>query len=141
MKKIVILTMLLAFAIASFGQQDTASKPVPMQTDYLKKSKRQKTAAWIMLGAGLTIFAGILIFQGAMNGSFGGEGVSHDVAVIAGAGLIVAAGSIPFFIVSSKNKKKAHAASVFIDMEKAQVLQGTAFNNRSFPALGVQIHL
>ena len=48
---------------------------------------------------------------------------------------------IYLFIASSKNKKKAKAASVFIDMENAPVLQGTVFNNQSFPAVGVKIHL
>jgi hypothetical protein len=48
---------------------------------------------------------------------------------------------IYLFIASSKNKKKAKAASVFIDMETAPVLQGTVFNNQSFPVVGVKIHL
>ena len=148
MKKIVISTMLLAFAIASFGQLDTAPKPALMQADYLKKSKTQKTVAWIFLGTGVALFTGGMIahynhvnnpddFEDAIESAFGYD----NATAVAGLGLIVAGGSIPFFIVSSKNKKKAHAASVFIDIKKTQVLQGTAFHSQSFPALGVKIHL
>ena len=151
MKKIVTSTMLLAFAITSFGQIETTSNQVPIQTDYLKKSKTQKTVAWIFLGTGVAVFTGGMIahynhvnnintwddLAKGIESAFGYDGYT----AVAGLGLIIAGGSIPFFILSSKNKKKAHAASVFIDMKKAQVLQGTAFNNRSFPALGVKIHL
>jgi hypothetical protein len=59
--------------------------------------------------------------------------------VIAGVGLLVAGGSIPFFISSSRNMKKAKEGAVFIDMEHAEVLQGTAFSNRPFPALGLRL--
>ena len=148
MKKITISTALLAFAIASFGQQDTASKAVPMQTDYLQKSKNQKTAAWIFLSTGVAIFAGGLIAHyNHVNNTddiedFVVSAYGYDEATaVAGLGLIIAGGSIPFFIVSSKNKKKAHAATFSFNMEKARVLQGTAFNNQPFPALGVKIHL
>jgi hypothetical protein len=148
MKKIVISTMLLAFAIASFGQLDTAPKPALMQADYLKKSKTQKTVAWIFLGTGVALFTGGMIahynhvnnpddFEDAIESAFFYDGAS----AVAFTGILIAGGSIPFFIVSSKNKKKAHQASVFINMEKAQVLQGTAFNNQSFPAVGFKIRL
>ena len=148
MKKVITSTMLLAFAITSFGQLDTSPKPALMQADYLRKSKTQKTVAWIFLGTGVALFAGGLIahynhvnnpddFEDAIESAFGYD----DATAVAGLGLIVAGGSIPFFIVSSKNKKKAHEASVFINMEKAQVLQGTAFNNQPFPAVGFKIRL
>jgi hypothetical protein len=42
---------------------------------------------------------------------------------------------------STINKKKAMAASVFIDMEKAQTLQGAAFSYQSFPVVGLKIPL
>ena len=148
MKKIVTSTMLLAFAITSFGQIETTSNQVPMQTDYLKKSKTQKTLAWIFLGTGVALFAGGMIahYNHVNNPKDFPDFVESayfydDASIVAFTGILLAGGSIPFFIVSSKNKKKAHAASVFIDMKKAQVLQGTAFNNRSFPAVGLKIHL
>src|SRR4051794_4915479 len=111
MKKITISTMLLAFATASFGQKDTTATPVLMQTDYLQKSKNQKTAAWIFLGTGVALFAGGLIahynnvnsddFDKSIEASVGLD----DATGVAMLGLLVGGGSIPFFILSSKNKK------------------------------------
>lgn len=46
MKKIIIISMLLILSAASFSQPATT-------TDYLQKSKKQKTAAWIMMSGGL----------------------------------------------------------------------------------------
>jgi heme/copper-type cytochrome/quinol oxidase subunit 3 len=60
MKKIIMLTMLFAFVTASFGQQITPRQDWT-ETDYYKKSKKQKTAAWILLGSGVAIFTGGLI--------------------------------------------------------------------------------
>lgn len=48
---------------------------------------------------------------------------------------------ISFGIVSSENKKKAKAASVFIDVENVPLLNRTLFNQQSVPALGVKIPL
>ena len=147
MKKMIILTMLLAFAAASFCQQITPKQDWT-ETDYYKKSKKQKTTAWILLGSGVALFAGGLIahynhvnnpddFEDAVVSSFGGD----DATGVAALGLLVAGGSIPLFIASSKNKKKAKAASVFIDIKKAPVLQGAVFSNQLFPAVGVSIRL
>jgi len=52
MKQIIILTMLLAFVAASFGQQITPNQNWT-ETDYYKKSKKQKTTAWVLLGSGV----------------------------------------------------------------------------------------
>lgn len=51
MKKQVCLFVLLIFAVSSIAQQTTTETP-GVKTDYLKKSKNQKTAAWILLGGG-----------------------------------------------------------------------------------------
>ncbi len=48
-------------------------------------------------------------------------------------------GSIPFFIASSKNKRRANAVSAFVQIEKMPVFQGTG--NQSFPAMGVRLSL
>jgi hypothetical protein len=51
MKKIMLCTMLL-FLTASLFSQQTNPQSLSRQ-DYLEKSKKQKTAAWILLGGGL----------------------------------------------------------------------------------------
>jgi heme/copper-type cytochrome/quinol oxidase subunit 3 len=144
MKKIIILPMLLAFVAVSFGQQ-TTPKPDWKDSEYYKKSKNQKTAAWIFLGSGVAMFTGGLISHfNYINNQDDPTAELTQVTTgefVALAGVIVAGGSIPFFIASSKNKQKAKAASVFIDMEHAPVLQGAVFNNQSFPVVGVKIQL
>lgn len=146
MKKITILSMLLAFTAITYGQQVTPKQDLNWkESDYYKKSKNQKTAAWILLGSGVAMFTGGLIahynYVNDENDPFAGLTSTTTGEVVAGIGILVASGSIPLFIASSKNKKKAKGASVFIDLEKAKVLQGTVFSYRSFPALGVRITL
>jgi len=144
MKKIIILTMLLALVAASFGQQITPKQDWT-ETDYYKKSKKQKTTAWILLGSGVALFTGGLIahynYLNNQDDPFAGLTEVTTGEVVATVGVLLAGGSIPLFIASSKNKKKAKAASVFIDVEKAPVLQGTVFSNQSFPAVGLKLGL
>jgi len=149
MKKIITLTMLLGFVTASFAQEIPA-KQNWKETDYYKKSKKQKTAAWILTGAGTVglITTSVVDVGQATTGAFitvvslgtvEPEYKSYTVPYLISAACVVS--GIYLFIASSKNKKKAKATSVFIDMKNAPVLQGTVFSNRSFPAVGVKIRL
>jgi hypothetical protein len=149
MKKIIILPMLLAFVAASFGQQITP-KQNWTETDYYKKSKKQKTAAWIFTGAGTAglIVTSIADASQALSGGFTTvfslgtvepEYKSYTVPYLLSAACVIS--GIYLFVASSKNKKKAKAATVFINMEKTPVLQQTIISNQSFPAVGVRISL
>jgi hypothetical protein len=71
----------------------------------------------------------LFLFTTQKNDSFAGIDQATTGEVVAYCGVLVACGSIPFFILSSKNKRKAQAASAFINMEHAPVLQGFAFNS------------
>jgi hypothetical protein len=79
------------------------------QKSYLLKAKRQKTVAYILFGTGLTVamigslsnFSKGLDFSGRSSGR-SSTGVGADIA-----GGLIAASSIPLFISSSKNKKRA----------------------------------
>ena len=168
MKNCIILTTLLAFSMASFAQQDSTIKeqaapnsqqaaPNPMQTkpnthwkdsDLYKKSRTQKIVAWSLIGGGtIGLFATLIADanQGAYNDFsdlITGEKPAYKSYtasyVIFSA---VVGGGFYLMIRSTMNKKNAMAASVFIDMEKAQILQGTAFSYQSFPVLGLKIPL
>ena len=52
MKKLVSLSLLLIISVMVFGQQDPILVPGTTKQDYLKKSKNQKRAAWVLLGIG-----------------------------------------------------------------------------------------
>lgn len=150
MKRIIIFSLLLAFATTSFCQQ-TVQKHSLTQADYLQKSKKQKKTAMIFLGGGVAlIVTSIVIPQGEPTGFqidpiTGGFYEGHKNDGIKGAlvltGVVSMLGSIPFFIASGKNRRRASKASAFFNMEKMPVLQGTVISNQSFPALGVKINL
>lgn len=130
MKKIIAFAILLMVSIVSFSQQTNPS-PALTKQDYLQKSKGQKIGAWILLGTGAVIF-GI-----AAPGN-----VSLDVLgplVVVGA--VATLASIPLFISSAKNKRKARAATVLFKMEKTTQLQNSSFSTLSVPSLSLKFSL
>lgn len=143
MKRTIVGAILLAFATASFGQQ-SAPKLHWTETDYYKKSKKQKTWAWITTSVGVAVIVPALIADS--NPAFGevpvldeGEQLVYTTGYVIG-GACIATG-IVLFVASDKNKKKARAASVFIRMEKAPVIQAAAVSTRSFPAFALRLSL
>src|ERR1044071_6922930 len=144
MKSITTLALLLAFAITSLGQQNSVNKLLTIKTDYLKKSKNQKKAAWIMVGGGSALLlTGILIPKGESKGFTGTwwglpvEGYKNDniKSAFGITGVIAMAGSIPLFIASGKNKKRANAATVFVDIQSTPLLHQTEIQNQPTPVL------
>ena len=105
----------------------------------------------IFLGGGAAlIVTSLVIPQGEPTGFqidpiSGGFYEGHKNDGIKGAlgltGVVSMLGSIPFFIASGKNKRKARQASVVINIEEMPVLRGRTISNLSFPALGVKIDL
>lgn len=136
MKKIIICVLLLITAIATFSQQTTPSPSLTKQ-DYLKKSKHQKTVAWILLGGGI-FSTGLSTVRLNFAGSEGEENNSNRTVFLV-TGLAAIGASIPFFISASKNKKKA--ADVSFRMEKAPRIQQGSFVYRSYPALSFRLNL
>jgi len=128
MKKIMVYFLLLVLPATSFCQQTNDSVPV-VKTDYLGKSKSQKTAAFIFLGIGVTTLT--IAAVGDVN--FDALGV---LVVVGGAATIA---SIPLFIASGKNKRKAMKASAFMKMETIPLLQKQSYIQNSYPALSVNI--
>lgn len=115
MKKIILSAILIFLSLQIFAQEIPAAKQPFTSADLFKKSKNQKTAAWICLGGGLGLGATGLIITIA-NGT--SDVVSllvlqpkvHDYRAASALMLIGAAGivgSIPLFIASSKNNQKA----------------------------------
>jgi hypothetical protein len=83
---------------------------------YLKKSKSQKTGAWILLGLGVTsTVIGLIGLHQSNNydpnsyfaGMSGNTGSSTSGTILTVVGLSMTGGSIPLFIASNKNKRKA----------------------------------
>ena len=121
---------MLALPATSFCQKTNDSVPV-VKTDYLAKSKNQKTAAFILLGIGVTT----LTIAAVGDLDFDALG---PVVVVGGVATVA---SIPLFIASGKNKRKAMKASAFIKMETIPLLQKQSFEQKSFPAFSVNFSL
>jgi drug/metabolite transporter (DMT)-like permease len=102
MKKITICFLLLTLTLTSFCQDN------PTKADYLKKSKTQKTVGFILLGAGGIALVSISGPNTELNTAAG-------VVILAGAAIIT---SIPFFIASGHNKRKANAMALSFDLQK-----------------------
>ena len=138
MKKIVTSIFFLLVAVISFCQQITPS-PTHTREDYLQKSKNQKTAAWVLLGGGSALIIGGLLIGNGKDASFSAAGAG---VVMGAAGFLSMVGSIPLFIASGRNKRKANNASVYLQFEKIPGIQQTGMSGRSYyPAVSVKFNL
>ena len=135
MKKTIIYLLLIGLSMSSFCQKTNDSVPV-VKTDYLVKSKNQKTAAWVLLGGGVALMGAGYLIGDSKNATFDDAGTG---VVLAGIGFLSTIGSIPLFIASGKNKRKAMKATTFIKMETAPSIQKQFFKQNSYPAFSIRL--
>jgi hypothetical protein len=109
MKTRFIFSVLITALLMGNLQQATAQEMG--KQDYLEKSRKQKTAGFIMLGGGtLLATSGIILFSenfvlfGASEAEDRALGVGSAMFLVGG---LAALGSIPLFISSSANATKA----------------------------------
>ena len=137
MKKNILYFLLLVLPAASFCQKTNDSVPV-VQTDYLVKSKNQKTAAWVLLGGGVALISAGFLIGDSKNSTFDDAATG---AVLGGIGFLSAIGSIPLFIASAKNKRKAMQATTFIKMENVRMIPNQSLVQTSYPSIALRIKL
>ena len=102
---------------------------------FLERSKKQKRTAWILLGSGTAaIITGAII-----DNSHKSEGQSFTGGFIEVGGIICTLTSIPFFVSSSKNKKKA--TTLTINNQRILLPQNNSFVLRDQPSLSLLIPL
>src|SRR5690242_2043853 len=101
MKKIIISLTALIIGMNCFCQRADSLQAI--KTDYLRKSKNQKTAAWVLLGGGLAMsITGMIIYSNDYNKAvandpwYFGTNANPTGAVIATVGILSSLGSIPF---------------------------------------------
>jgi hypothetical protein len=88
---------------AVIGQTKSFPSSQPREY-YLKKSKRQKNTAWIILGTGIALVGtGIAIASHQRDAESG----AVALVLVSGPGLVTSLVSIPFFITSDRSKRKA----------------------------------
>ena len=139
-KQLVIILFLTVSAATTFGQTTTPSQS--QSSDYLKKSKKQKTVAWILAGGGVGIAAIAIISYNLGDIANLVEGDNSSINT-KGAFLIIggatALSSIPLFIASGKNKRKGMSLS--FKNEKAPYLLKQSFVYKPVPSLSLKINL
>jgi hypothetical protein len=131
--------------ICQSPEQDTTLA----KTDYLKKSKNQKTTAWVLVcGGAALMLTGALIPQGEFTSSgnfwddlWGGGHYENDEtrSAFGTAGFLAMLGSIPFFVSARKNKRQAAALS--IKNERIPMLQQGSFVYQPIPSLTLKFSL
>ena len=139
----------LVFAVSLFGQQHSSQKLALTQSDYLKKSKNKKKIGWIMLGGGSALVAiAAIIPQGEYEGleaCLYGLCESHKnddiIGGLAVSGTLSMLGSIPFFLSSGKNKRRANAVSASFKNENASLIRNYSIRRINYPALSLKIAL
>ncbi len=137
MKIIIFFTTLLLFSVASFSQQTTTATQSLTKTDYLQKSKNQKTTALILLGIGTAaIITGILI-ESPHRGT--GNTQSFSGGLIEVGGIICVLTSIPYFLSSSKNKKRSTTLGIY--NQRILLPQNNSFVLKNRPSFSVRIPL
>ena|SRR5437762_5093328 len=133
MKKVICIAMMIIITISIFSQPIQS-----VQTDYLQKSKNQKTTAWVLLGGGTVLIGTGFLIGDRKSSSFNDAGTG---VIIGGVGFLATLGSIPLFIASAKNKRKANNASTFFKIETTPAIQHASFVSRYYPSIAVRINL
>ena len=129
MKKIMVVFLILTFSFSSFSQQ-IEPDPVLTKQDYLIKSKKQKTTGWILLGTGTTTVIVGAIVDDAKN-TRTEQSLTGGIIVVSG--IICGLTSIPFFIASGKNKRKALSLSLnFQKIPSLNKMETSTFNYTGF---------
>ena len=130
MNKILLFSALPMVTLRTFCQE-TEPSPALTKQDYLHKSKSQRTAAWTTLGGGAALLTtGFLL-------AYGEPDAASAFAVI---GLTSTLISIPLFIASSRNKRKAAKVSTSIKFEEDVLVGQSAFTKTQFTAVAFKVN-
>ncbi|MES1214639.1 MAG: hypothetical protein ABUT20_03900 [Bacteroidota bacterium] len=156
MKKIISFMLALVITESAFSQQLTPS-PTFTKQDYLQKSKQQKTAAWVLLGGGFALssigaivaapkaaedigYVALLlpnIIVGNPQPEPQNDYTAETILIIGGTAAMLS--SIPLFIASGKNKRKAMSLS-FKNETVPQLYKSSLVYN-SIPSLTLKFKL
>ncbi len=143
MKLSILTLVILLSTFTSFCQDST--KASTEFSSLMKKSKNQKTAAWICLGAGATlttvaVIVGLGELANGFNNFWTGETTSSytsDYFFYSGLAGMVA--SIPLFIISSSTRRKAEALNASIKWRNITEPGLYVSKVKSYPSLTVTI--
>jgi hypothetical protein len=147
MRKILLSSLLIMIGFSSMAQ-DSLTRKVHTQDWYLKKSKRQKAVGAVLITVG-SLGLGISVLSDAAESA--GNSIMYNLTGVqerpsskssAGGYMFSAAsliGGMIFLGVSAESKKKS--ITMTVGMEHTETLKYNTVSKRSFPMVGVKIHL
>ncbi len=135
--KIILSFLLFSIAITSLSQQTAPSQPSTREA-YLAKSKNQKSGARVLLIGGGALLATSIVIGVSGDPTFDALGT---LAVVGAIGGVAALASIPLFIASGKNYRRAQAAKAYFKIERAPVLQPTGVSTHGYPSIALKVNL
>ena len=129
----IFLVIIFTFQLAQSQVTDTLTQKSQkeMYDFYSIKQKKQKRTGWILLGAGV-VAAGGGYLLGTNAGNWDGVGGGF---ILFSAGTASIAASIPFFVISGSNKRKAEAI-----LETGKIgFESNSFDNQKYVSVGLRI--
>jgi hypothetical protein len=140
MKNLCCLLLLVAFATQTFGQ--TASQPQQVSQEQIDLWKKKAKTNLIVSLSMATVGVGMVI--GGIAADANKDPFQEDTPgiTVAGIGVLVALGSIPFTVMSGVYRKKARAATVTVTSMKLPFSPaGGYFRVKQQPSLTLSIPL
>ena len=128
--------MLVLTTTSSFCQQTNPNHTLTQQ-DYLQKSKKQKTTAWLLLGGGAAVAVGAALLD--VSSDWNKSETPYLIALSAGGAAMI--GSIPLFIAAARNKRKAMNASAHFEIRQNPAPANTGLTFNSTPTLSLKLTL
>lgn len=143
MKKILLAIIITSWGIPLLAQQEKIiTRKHSYETDYMQLSIKQKKTASVMVGGGVVLIVAPALIL--LNSELGDENLARktvitlSVMVVGGLSVL---GSIPLFIASGRNKKRALTASTRFRMNSHPVINSSAFVRKSYPSLVIKLNL
>ena len=141
MVKATLLLLMISISSASFCQNP--GNNFFEKKHLFVKSKRQNTAAWLLLTGGVLMTSSgyvLFIYEGLRGDGVKSIKAKLDVGLFF-TGIAVAAASIPLFSASAKNKRAAMLVRGHLKMENNISKLPSPFVKSRFPAISISIDL
>ena len=138
MKKFITCILLLAICHASFSQ-NIEHRNILTKQDYLKKSRKQRTIDWILMGTGVALVTvGVIATSEAET--FIDEQFSTG-ALISVIGLAPMVVGTVFLIDAGNNKRKAARLTANFDIRHTPVVRQYALARIPTPSMSLRLNL
>ena len=139
MKSIMLCSAFFILALHGYSQENKPDLQLTSE-QYLRKSKNQKTTAWVLFGVGTTaIVGGIAVSSGGQDELTTTLNTAFIGAPLMLLGLTLDVISIPLFVSADKNKKRAMEASTSIKFEEVPSWSGGAIRQSTVPTLAIKV--